>query len=242
MSWRRDSSAGACIWDTEPMSGEDVLSRDEEIHWLMAHERPGWSLVNGRLVGSGDPTAYGTYAGLAALPPAGTLANVPSLNGEGSLWNVDLYSPWLKAALVAPSAWQLYVSWQTVTVASPANLTINPRVGTFAAGASSTGGIALGADAAITLTASITTDWQCEGRITVQSIGLPGANSKAAGTFNVIAKPATSGTGPATINDLFGFTVATFDASIASGVALGMANTVTTINYTPTQIHWISLF
>lgn len=242
MSWRKDSSMGGAVWDTEPLSTHDVLCRDEEIKWLVDHERQHWGLINGRLVTKGDPEAYGTYAGIAANPPTGTLANVPSLSGEASLWNVALYTPWIATALVAPSAWQLYVSWQTVTVASPASLTINPRVGTFSAGASSVGGIALGADGAITLTASITTDWICTARLTVQSIGIPGANSKAAGSFNVVAKPATTGTGAATINDIFGFTVASFDASIASGVTLGMANTVTTINYTPTQIHWISLF
>lgn len=242
MGWRRDSSAGAAIWDTEPLSGEEVACRDEEIRWLMAHERQGWGLVNGRLAEKGDPTAYGTFAGLAALPPAGTLANVASLSGEASLWNVALFTPWLANALVAPSAWQLYVSWQTTTGLTPANLTLNPRVGTFAAGASSVGGIALGADAAIVLTASITTNWFAEGKVTVQSIGLPGANAKAAGTFNCTAKPATAGNGAATINDIFGFTIATFDASIPSGIALGMANTVTTITYAVTQIHWVSLF
>lgn len=242
MSWRQDSSAGATIWDTEPLSGEEVACRDEEIRWLMAHERQRWGLINGRLAEGGDPTAYGTFAGLGAIPPAATLANVASLSGEASLWNVALFTPWLANTLVAPSAWWLHVTWQTATSTSPANLTINPRVGSFAAGASSAGGIALGADAAITLTASITTNWLVQGRVTVQSIGIPGANSKANGDFHVIAKPATTGNGPATINDIFGFTVASFDASVASGVALGMANTVTTITYAVTQIHWISLF
>lgn len=242
MGWRRDSSAGAAVWDTEPLSSEEVLGRDEEIRWLMAHERQRWGLINGRLAEKADPTAYGTFAGLSALPPAGTLANVASLSGEASLWNVALFTPWLGNALVAPSAWQLYVSWQATTGLTPASLTLNPRVGTFAAGASSVGGIALGADAAIALTASITTNWFAEGKVTVQSIGLPGANSKAAGTFNCTAKPATAGNGPATINDIFGFTIASFDASVASGIALGMANTVTTITYAVTQIHWIALF
>jgi hypothetical protein len=242
MGWRRDSSAGAAIWDTEPLTVEEVSCRDEEIRWMMAHERQRWGLINGRLAEKGDPTAYGTFAGLGAMSPAGTLANVASLSGEASLWNVSLFTPWLANALVAPSAWQLYVAFQTVTSTTPANLTINPRVGSFTAGASSTGGIALGADGAITLTASITTNWYCEGKVTVQSIGLPGANSKAAGTFNVVAKPASAGNGAATINDIFGFTIASFDASVASGVTLGMANTVTTITYAVTQIHWISLF
>lgn len=242
MSWRRDSSAGATIWDTEPLSDVDIECRDEEIRWLMGQERQQWSLINGRIAGSGDPVAYGTYAGINAVPPSATLANVASLNGEASLWTVSLFTPWLANSLVAPSAWQLYVSWQTTTSTSPASLTINPRVGSIAAGSSSTGGIALGADAAITLTASITTDWITSARLTVRSIGQPGANSTAIGSFITTAKPATTGTGAATINDIYGYTSASFDASVASGVLLGMANTVTTITYAVQQIHWISLF
>lgn len=240
--WRMDSTAGASIWDTEPMSAADLACRDEEIEWMVRHERQRWGLINGRLAEKGDPVAYGTYFGIAAIPPPGTLANVASLNGEASLWNTAFYTPWLQNTLVGPSAWQVYASWQTTTSTTPASLTINPRIGTFGAGASSTGGIALGADGAITLTASITTDWILSGRMTVQSIGLPGTNSKAAGSFSLNAKPATTGTGAATINDIFGFTVASFDATIASGFVLGMANTVTTITYAPTQIHWISGF
>jgi hypothetical protein len=242
MSWRRDSTAGAAIWDTEPMSAEDLACRDEEIRWLMRHERQQWGLVNGRLTEKGDPLAYGAYAGPAAIAAPGTLANVASISGEASLFTTSLYTPWLANSLVGPTPWQVYVSWQTTTSTSPASLTLNPRVGSVASGSSSTGGIALGADGAITLTASITTDWILSGRLTVQSIGLPGTNSKAAGSFICTAKPATTGTGAATINDIFGYTVASFDASIASGFVLGMANTVTTITYAVTQVHWISLF
>jgi hypothetical protein len=240
-----DSTAGAYIWDTQPMSDEELLCRDEEIRWLMAHERQGWGLINGRLKTDGTLTAYGTYAGLAAIPPtssSGFQANVASLNGEASLWTTSLFTPWLANSLVAPSAWKLHTSWQTTTSTSPGNLTLNPRVGSVAAGSSSTGGIALGADAAIALTASITTDWFVEGNIIVGSIGAPGTNSKAIGDFNCTAKPATTGTGAATINDIFGFTQASFDASIASGLVLGMANTVTTITYAVMTIIWLSYF
>jgi hypothetical protein len=242
MSWRMDSTAGAAIWDTQPMSDQDLLCRDEEIRWLMAHERQRWGLINGRLKEKADPVAYGTYAGLAAIPVAGTLANVPSISGEASLWSTSLYTPWLANGLVGPSAWELYTTWQTITSTSPGNLTINPRIGSFASGASSTGGVALGADAAVTLTASITTNWRVRAEITVDSIGIPGANSKADAGFHLVAKPATAGAGAATISDLFGYTTASFDASVASGVNLGMANTVTTINYSVLQVHWIALF
>lgn len=242
MSWRMDSTAGAHVWDTQPLNDQEVLGRDEELEWISHHERKGWNLINGRIARSGDPTAVaGVYTGVNSYAPPGTLANVASLNGEAALWNVALYSPWLANSLLAPSAWELYVQWQTVTVATPANLTINPRVGTFAAGASTTAGIALGADAAITLTASITTNWKTVGTLTVIKVGIPGTNSTVQGEFQTTAKPATTGTGAATINDLYGYTTAAaFDASIASGVVLGMANTVTTINYQVNQIHWLS--
>lgn len=240
--WRIDSTAGARIWDTQPLSDEELLGRDEEIRWLMSHERQQWGLINGRLAGKGDPVAYGAYAGPAAIALPATTANVASLNGEAALWSTALYSPWLSQSLVAPSAWQIYASFQATTSTSPGSLTLNPRVGSVASGASSTGGIALGADGAIALTASITTDWIVSGRLTVQSIGLAGTNSKAAGSFICTAKPATASPGAATINDIFGYTVASFDSTLASGFVLGMANTVTSITYAATQIHWISLF
>ena len=84
MSWRADSTLGAYVWDTQPMSDAELACRDEEIRWLMAHERQQWGLINGRLKEKCDPQMYGTYAGVAALPPSTTLANVASLNGEAS--------------------------------------------------------------------------------------------------------------------------------------------------------------
>jgi hypothetical protein len=237
-----DSTAGAAIWDTQPMSSDDLALRDEEIRWLIANDRPRWGLINGRLKDKADPTAYGTYAGINAVPPSATLANVASLSGEAALWTTSIYTPWLANSLVAPSAWILWAVWQATTSTSPGNVTVNPRIGSIAAGASSTGGVALGADAAITLTASITTNWTLEGHLTVRAIGAPGANSTCDGEFTCVAKPATTGNGAATINDLFGFTAGSFDSSVASGFVCGLANTVTTITYAVRQIHWISLF
>jgi hypothetical protein len=243
MSWRMDSTAGAALWDTMPLSASDLECRDEEIRWLMGQERQRWGLINGRLKEKAEPTAYGTYAGIAANPPPGTLANVATISGEMSPWDVPSYTPWLAKSLAAPSAWELYVSWQLITSTSPASVTINPRVGSIASGASSAGGSAMGAGSATTLTASITTNWNVNGKITVRSTGVPGgANSKAMGTFNTVAKPASAGTGIPTIWDFYGYTEATFDWGAASGVTLGMAHTVTTINYSILQIHWLSMF
>jgi hypothetical protein len=149
MSWRMDSTAGAAVWDTQPMTSDELACRDEEIRWLMAHERQRWGLINGRLADKAEPVAYGTYMGLGALPPVPTpgsaaLPNVASLSGEASLWTTSLFTPWLANALVAPSTWHLWAAFQVVTVATPGNLTINPRVGSVAAGSSSTGGVARG--------------------------------------------------------------------------------------------------
>lgn len=244
MSWRMDSTLGATVWDTQPMSPDDLALRDDEIRWLTAHQRTGWKLINGRIDASRDPTAnVGAYTSLGAYPPvsaSGFQANVASLNGEASLFTTSLYAPWLANSLIAPSAWGIHIAWQTTTSTSPGNLTLNPRVGSINAGSSSTGGIALGADAAITLTASITTDWFVDGRIVVDVVGATGANSKAKGDFNCTGKPGTTGTGAATINDIFGYTQAAFDATAAQGFVLGMANTVTTITYAPMTIIWIS--
>jgi hypothetical protein len=52
-----DSTSGETIWDTEPMSEVDLKLRDEELHWLIRNERRGWKLINGRIQGSGLPTA-----------------------------------------------------------------------------------------------------------------------------------------------------------------------------------------
>lgn len=242
MSWRMDSGAGAAIWDTEPLSPGAMAERDDEIRWLMKHEIGNWGLINGRIRRSRDPVAnLGFYTSLQAVPPIGPLANVTSLNGEASLFNTAGYAPWPAFSLTAPTAWEIHIAFTATTSTSPGNVTVVPRVGSVAAGSSSTGGITLGTDAAITLTASITTLWQISGNIDVQSIGLPGANSKAYGTFNTTAKPATAGVGAATINNIYGYTQASFDSTVASGLVIGMANTVATITYAVQQVHFISL-
>jgi hypothetical protein len=223
------------------MTTDELALRDEELSWLMQHERGRWGLINGRIARSADPVSIGTYANLAAIPPAGTLANAASINGEGALYTNSLWSPWPADSLYAPSAWDLYVSFQVVTSTSPGSATVTPRIGSFAASASTAGGVTLGAGSAVTLTASITTNWIYHGRVSVLRAGIPGANALANGAFQLWAKPATAGTGIATIFDTSGFTQASFDSTVASGVVPGMVNTVTTINYSVTQVHWLSL-
>lgn len=242
MSWRIDSTAGAAVWDTEPMGPEDLLCRDEELAWLTEHERGNWGLINGRIRRSGHPTSYGTFVSTSALGPPATLANVASLNGEASMWTTSLYTPWAANSLVGPSGWFVHVTYQVITSTSPASLTINPRIGSVASGSSSTGAVALGAGASNALTASITTNWTSWGYVTVQQAGIPGANAKAIADFYTIAKAGSAGNGAPTVTDMEGFTQASFDSTLSSGLVWGMANTVTTINYSVMQINWLSLF
>jgi hypothetical protein len=56
MGWRFDSTAGATIWDTEPMTRDDLALRDEELAWMIREGKRGWKLINGRIAASGEPT------------------------------------------------------------------------------------------------------------------------------------------------------------------------------------------
>jgi hypothetical protein len=35
MGWRFDSTAGATVYDTEPMTSDDLALRDEELAWMI---------------------------------------------------------------------------------------------------------------------------------------------------------------------------------------------------------------
>ena len=47
MSWRMDGSAGAAIWDSAELTGQELLGRDEELRWLIGQVRTNgnWSTV-----------------------------------------------------------------------------------------------------------------------------------------------------------------------------------------------------
>lgn len=234
--WARQAVALEARGDFTPVASRSVW---DDLNDAQALQRAEWMTRQRAL--RDQPTALnGIYAGLENIPPATVQANVASVSGEVSLWNTVNHCALPANGLTAPTTRRLLAAWSTTTAATPGSLTINPRVGSFAAAASTTGGVPLGADTAITLTASITTLWICRADLTIRSIGAPGANSKIFGSFNVIAKPATAGVGAATINDIFGWTEGSFDASVASGVTLGMAHTVTTITHALQQAHWAS--
>lgn len=236
--WARQAIALEAHGNHEPVASKRVL---DDINELSALKRQEWLERSRGLHASGVPQALnGVFAGLTALPPAGTLANVASINGENAQWTTSLWTPINANATQAPQAYRIAAYYQVITSTSPASLTVNPRLGSVTAGSSSTGAIQMGASASITLTASITTNWYLTGDIVLRAVGLPGANSTAMGAFHLMAKDTSSGNGTIVTNQLMGYTAASYDASIATGFVLGNANTVTTINYSTLGIVWSS--
>ena len=89
MSWRMDSTAGAAIWDTQPLTSDDLALRDEEIEWLAQQGRHQWKIINGRLAASGHPTAnVGSYTSAGAYPPtaAQTSTAVTTATPGTAIW------------------------------------------------------------------------------------------------------------------------------------------------------------
>jgi len=214
--WRYDSSAGATIWDTEPMSKEDLACRDEELAWLIREQRRGWRLINGRIAGSGAPTAMaeGTYGSLDAYPlPASEAALTLSATEQGLIpaAHIPIYTPLPINGILSPQAYRYVLSGIGTTVATSGTLTMTPRIGNANTSPS------LGASAAQTWTASLTnSQFHIVGDITVRSIGLPGANSTAIGTFRAVVNSTVGG---AVTSWLWGTgtTAVSFDSTIAAG-------------------------
>lgn len=185
-----------------------------------------------------QPTALeGVYAGLNAYPNAADLTTKTSVSGEVGLLSaaeVALFTPLPPNGTLAPEAFRVAITGNITTAATPGNLTITPRMGTTSSG------ISLGASAAFALTASITgAFWYLIGDITLRSVGAPGANSVAIGLFHFVGT-AVAGSGAVTYNQVFGHTPASYDSSVAGGLYFGLTHTVTTVTYTPRQVHWMS--
>lgn len=226
MGWRADSSAAA-IWENEPMTMDDLALRDEEIQWLMRQGRP-WKITNGRLVerrgwkaeGGGLALdaplmgAEGTYGALAAYPlPTSEAALTLSATEQGLVpaAHIPIYTPLPINGILGPQAYRVIMAGVFTSVATSGNLTITPRLGNANTSPS------LGASAAQLLTASLTNgQFYIMGDITIRSIGLPGANSTAIGTFHALTNTAVGG---ATTSYLWGTgaTPVSFDSTIAAG-------------------------
>jgi hypothetical protein len=248
MSWRQDrSEAGAFIWDSEPLTRDDLKLRDEEIAWLMAHGRRDWSLINGRIAKSGEPVASaGVYSGLAAYPPPAALSMAAALSTTESAGittaNQPIYVPMLGNSILAPSAWRFMIAARYTVTTTPGSI-----ISSFRLGNSNTSPL-LGTSAAVALTASLTNAFiRWRGDFTVQSIGGPGANSKALGMFNIDVNTAVGGAANTAIWGTSGGTAVSFDSTLsapgANGGALwlGLSDSGATNHATVTldQIHWM---
>ena len=113
MPWRMDSTAGAAIWDTQPMSTDDLALRDDEIRWLMQKERQSWKLVNGRISQKGDPVAnVGSYTSLGAYPPTQTQTStaVTTATPGTAIWTSTIFSPILGNSVIAGSGYRIAAS------------------------------------------------------------------------------------------------------------------------------------
>lgn len=208
-----------------------------------------WKQRERELVQDQQPVALeGVYAGLNAYPNVAVVTTT-SLSGTVNLWPQALFTPIQANSILAPEAFRVMVTARITTVATPANIGFDPRMGqgTWTTGGTGITGITLGASTNVALTASITSAYYyIIGDLTMRTVGAPGANSTAMGLFHYVGTQATSGglAGPAVVgaghNLLFGHTSASYDSSVASGWGLGAVHTVTTITHNVEQIHWMS--
>jgi len=248
MPWRDDSTLGAHVWDTQPMSDDDLAVRDEELTWLLRHEKKNWKLFNGRITGRdrdfplGPVNAEGTYGALGAYPPSASIAASALSTTETGLLsaaNVAIYTPMPPNSILAPQAWRIVICGVYTAGATPGTVAFTPRIGNANTSPS------LGASAAITQTALTNAFWMIKGDITVRSIGGPGTNSKATGVFDAKVNTAVGG---AFNTALWG--TGTADASFDSTIAIGTnggglwigavdAGATNHATYTMQQVHWM---
>ena len=216
MSWRVDSNSGATIWDTEPMTRDDLKLRDEELDWLVRNKRP-WKLINGRIARSGDSTfmAEGTYGALAAYPlPVSEAALTLSATEQGLIpaAHIPIYTPLPINGMLAPQAYRFIATGIFTSVATSGNLTTSIRIGN-----ANTSPL-LRSSVATAMTASLTNgQWYLMGDITIRTIGLPGANSTAIATFHQLVNTAVGGACSSIVWGT-GVTAVSFDSTIAAAV------------------------
>lgn len=191
----------------------------------------------------GPLAAEGTYGALGAYPPAGELASVTPTATEAGLVtaaNAALFLPIPANATMAPQAWRFVIAGRVTTTATAANYTWTTRLGNAITSPS------LGASVALAKTISITSAmFIAKGDITVQSVGAPGANSKAMGHFDAKLNSAAGG---AYTSWMWGSAAAaTFDASVAPNTSanggqfyLGLtASAAAADPWIVGQIHWM---
>ena len=225
--WHCDSTWHPDVSQTRPLTPAEVAQRDEEIDYLKRYfQHHAWTLNNGRIIEqqkrwkttlrslAGPTMAEGTYGALAAYPlPASESGLTLSATEQGLIpsAHIPIYTPIPINGVMSPQAYRVILAGIFTSVATSGTLTMTPRLGNANTSPS------LGASAAQTLTASLTNgQFYIMGDITVRSIGLPGANSTAIGTFHALANSAVGG---ATTSWLWGTgtTAVSFDTTIAAG-------------------------
>jgi hypothetical protein len=213
--------------------------------WEAMHLARGQSKQMLRELGlAGGPlAAEGTYGALGAYPPAGELASVTPTTTEAGLVtaaNSALYMPIPANATMTPQAWRFVICGRVTTTATAANYTWTARLGNAITSPS------LGASAAVAKTISITNAiFIAKGDITVQSVGIPGTNSKAMGHFD--AKLNSVAGGAYTTWAWGSAAAASFDASVAPNTSanggqmyLGLtASAAAADPWIVGQIHWM---
>jgi hypothetical protein len=240
---------GGYIFDTQPMTTDELALRDEELTWLCRHERRDWKLINGRITGRGrefpmGPVAMaeGTYGALGAYPPSASIAGPAMSTTEAGILsaaNIAIYTPMPPNSILAPQAWRYIACGVYTAGATPGNIVFTLRLGNANTSPS------LGASANIAQTALTNAFWYLAGDLTIRSIGAPGANSKA----NAVTwAKVNSAVGGAYNTALWGTgtTDASFDATIAlgtngGGLWIGGTDNGATnhATYTIQQIHWM---
>lgn len=210
----------------DPITDVTFLAREQAKHWRQ---------LDDELRRGGDPVALiGGIAGIEGRSLSSAATATTASASEQQLWNTAIYSPIAKAAMREGACFELFASGRGTTGATPGTWTLTPRFGT------STGGVTLGASAAITLTASITGfQWLITGRYTIRDLGDANNSLSIIGSLTLQLRHSAATAGAIDATHVFGFTaVTTGDPTADQGLFIGSTASQTTTILTPDQICW----
>jgi hypothetical protein len=246
--WAKQAVARELRGDFEPVPS---LSVWDDIRDAATLARATWREKQYRLVAGGEPLNMpeGTYGGLLAYPPAGTITTT-SINGTVNLYPNLTFAPLPLNSFLTPQAYRIAIVGKHTTGLTPGNLGINPLIntaGTWTTGGTAvSGGTTMGASSTVTGTASITNSFfYLVGDLTIRSLGAPGgANASIVGLFHCSLTHPTAGptTVPATGNLLFGGTAVSIDlvtAATLNSLQFGGVHTTTAWTWNIEQLHFM---